>query len=812
MIRNYIKIAWRSLKSNKLFTAVNIFGLTVGLASCMLICLYIYHEYSYDKHHDNVEQLYQVGTVLKRTDGDIRTAGTPYGIADALQQEFPEIDNITRLVSLFVDDKTLIQFDNNGTSQVYYESKGYLTDASFFNFFNYDFIEGQPETALQQPNSIVISEAIAAKIFGNEKALDQTLQIESNTNGRGTYVVKGVFKSSNNPSHIDGRFFMSFVGGALDNYVKSQTSMAGNNFVFTYLKLNKGANQDAITAKFPGFVDKYLGADLKKAGFNKEQFLIPVKDIHLKSGMSENVSTSGSPKQLYILLSIAAFILLIACINYMNLSTARSSKRAGEVGVRKVLGAQKSNLITQFLSESILLALMAFIIAIGIVWSLFSTFERISGKEFAYSNNQYLTLGAAFLIVSLLVGLFAGSYPAFFLSAFKPIKVLKGRVTNSLAATTLRKGLVVFQFTIAIILIVSSLVIFNQMEYLKSTDLGFAQDQQIVVPLRSETSVNAYQNIKIDLEKFTAIKAVGAAAYYPGIFNPEDGLFYKEGQNMDLAKHVFFNRVDHDFLKTLEIKLVAGRLFSEPFADSTGIVLNEKAIGEFGFNTAEDAIGKKIFTERQSTLYSNEIVGVVKDFHFKDLKSPITPFAFALELNNYNYMVVHVEEDKISKAIAEISSVWTKSNPNQPLEYTFLNEDFQKNYVSENRLSSIVGYFTLVAILISCLGLFGLISFSADQRKKEIGVRKVLGASISNIVKTLSVEFLVLVLIAILLALPLAYWAMDKWLQEFAYSVGLSWWLFGIAASITLLIAMLTVSHQAVKAAIANPVINLRTE
>ena len=364
MIKNYLKIAWRNLMKNKVFSFINTFGLSAGLASCMLICLYVYDELNYDKHHKNVENLYQVGTVFIRSEGDKKVPSSPAAMGQALRREFPEVVNTTKFTSLFVDDKTLLKYEDNGISKSFYETKGYLADSTFFHFFNYNFIEGNGVTALNTPNSIVISEDIARKIFGQQSALNKVLHIESNTNGDGNFTITGVFKPLKNPSHIDGRFFMTFVGGGLESYTKSQTSMAGNNMFFTYVELRDGANAKQLEAKFPAFVDKYMGNDLKKAGFGKKQFLTPVKDIHLNSEMPDNVTPSGSKTYLYILMSIALFTLLIACINFMNLSTARSSKRSGEVGIRKVLGAQRNGLIYQFLSESILLSCIAFLFAL----------------------------------------------------------------------------------------------------------------------------------------------------------------------------------------------------------------------------------------------------------------------------------------------------------------------------------------------------------------------------------------------------------------------------------------------------------------
>lgn len=817
MLINYFKIAWRNLMKNKVFSFINVFGLSAGLASCMLICLYVYDELNFDKQHKNVENLYQVGTVFVRSDGETNTPCVPAATAEALRHEFPEVVNTTRLVPLFVDDKTLVKYEENGMNKSFYETKGYLADSTFFSFFNYDFVEGKDKTALNMPNCIVIAEDMARKIFGKQSALNKVLHIESNTNGNGNFTVTGVFKPSKMPSHINGRFFMSFKGGALEDYTKSQTSMAGNNMFFTYIELRDGADPQRMEAKFPAFVDKYMGNDLKKAGFGKKQFLTPVKDIHLSAKLPDNVTPSGSWTYIYILLSIALFTLLIACINFMNLSTARSSKRSNEVGIRKVLGAERNGLIYQFLRESVLLSCIAFGFSLLIVKGLTPVFEDVSGKTFSFTPPQYFGLLGIFFLLSLVAGLLAGSYPAFYLSSFKPIKVLKGRLSNSLAVASLRKGLVVFQFTISVILIVASVVIAKQMNFLRSTDLGFAKDQQIIIPLRSEVAKKSYTALKNALGSSSQIQSVGASAYYPGIFNPESANYFREGQTVDDSKLTFTNRIDMDYLKTLGIQTVAGRVFSSEFkGDSSNmIVLNEQAIRELGFESAQAAVGKKVITQRQTLQAALEIIGVVKDFHFEDLKTAIKPFGFTLnERNdgNYNYMITHTKAGDISSILTTIESNWQKLNPNEAFEYSFLDDDFQKNYKAESRLSAIVSYFTLVAILISCLGLFGLATFSAEQRTKEIGIRKVLGASVGGIVALLSKDFIKLVALAIVIASPIAWFVMNQWLQDFAYRLPISWTVFAITAALALLIAFVTIGFQAIRAAVANPVESLSNE
>ncbi|HEX4852070.1 MAG TPA: ABC transporter permease, partial [Puia sp.] len=543
---------------------------------------------------------------------------------------FPEIKESTRLARLFAEDKTLLQYNEKGGNQrSFYETKGLLADSTFFRMFSYHFLEGNPNSALSKPNSVVLSEEIARQIFGDENALNKVIHISSSTNGDHDYMVTGVFRPSEIPSHIDGRFFMSMFGGAVEDYIKQQQNdLASNNMYYTYFQLKKGSDPKKLEAKFPAFIDKYAGKSLKDMGFSKKQFLVPIRQIHLYTKLSENITPVASPTYFFILGSIAVFILLIACINFMNLSTARSSKRSAEVGIRKVLGAEKKSLISQFLGESIFMSLIAFLVAIALVKLLLPAFNAVASKQLELSFIKNIPALLAFLLLSIITGLIAGSYPAFFLSAFRPIQVLKGRFTNSLGALSLRKGLVIFQFIISVMLIVASVIISNQMSYMRAADLGFDKERQIVVPFHSQTARNIYSTLRDRLTNNPMIAGVGASYYYPGIYNPSDNLFYRQGQSMQEAKRTRMNFVDPYFLQTLNIKPVAGRIFSPQFPADTNfrMILNENAVKEIGFTSAQASIGQKVFFDFRGKNYGFEIVGVVKDFHYEDLHLPITPY------------------------------------------------------------------------------------------------------------------------------------------------------------------------------------------
>ena len=551
MIKTYFKIAWNNLKKNKIFSFINIFGLSVGLASCMLISLYIINELSYDKHQHNGRHIYQLGTTFIKQGKESKMATTPAPMAQTMQQDFPELEQTTRLLPLFAEDKTLLQYnEKNGIPKSFYEPKGYLADSTFFRMFTYTFIEGNASTALNNPKTVVLSEEIAKKMFGDQPALNKLIHVSSSSNGDHEFLVTGVFKPGEQPSHIDGRFFLSMKGGDMEGFInQSLTNFANNNMFYSYLQVKPGADIKNLQAKFPAFIDKYAGKDLKAQGYYKKQFLTSLEDIHLRSGLEANITPPGSLTYLYILASIALFTLLIACINFMNLSTARSSKRSAEVGIRKVLGAEKNSLIRQFLGESVFMSLIAFAFAFTITQLLIPAFNAVSGKNLSLSFGQNSLIIAAFFLLAVIAGLIAGSYPAFYLSSFKPIAVLKGKLSNSLAAVSLRKGLVVFQFVISVALIIASVVISNQMKYLRSADLGFEKDRQIIIPLRSGTAKNMYPSFKNELAKQSQILGVGASLYNPGVFNPADNLLYKEGQNMNNAERTRMNWVDAGYLK-----------------------------------------------------------------------------------------------------------------------------------------------------------------------------------------------------------------------------------------------------------------------
>ena len=816
MFVNYLKIAWRNMMKSKAFSFINVFGLAVGLTCCMLITIYLSYEWNYDSYQQDADHLYQVETKFQMSGKELTLAATSAPFAPAVARDFPEVKETLRVLPLSLfEDKTMLEYKKPGAAPIaFYEEKGFMADSNVFRFFTYPFIEGNPNTALRDPNCIVISEEIAHKLFGEASALNKVIHVSSGTNGDNDMTVTGIFRAVDAPSHLQANFFLSFWGGNVEQMMKQGANdFATNNMWTAYVRLRPGTSPAAVEAKFPAFLDKYASKDLKAMGFQKTQFLVPVRDIHLRSDIPGNVTPPVSTTSLYILASIAAFTLLIACINFMNLATARSAKRSSEVGVRKVLGAVRGSLIGQFLGESMLMSSLAFLLAWGLTALLLPAFGKLTARQLSIGLPEHFPMLLGFLALAIVAGLIAGIYPAFYLSSFQPAKVLKGKFSNSLGAIWLRKGLVVFQFMISVVLIVSTVVINDQMNYLRNQDLGFDKDSQIVVSLRGSAGKNASGALENEFQRIGQVIRAGTAVYYPGLVNPSDNLIYRDGQNPQEARRVQMNYVDFGFMKTLGFQAVAGHVFSNEFPGDTSerIVLNESAVRALGYPSPDAAIGKTVNSDFRGTTYKAVVVGVVRDFHFEDLHTAIMPYAFRFTSGG-NYLVVHARSGNPAPLIGELRAAWHKLDPDEPFEYSFLDEDFQKNYAAEERLQTLIRYFTVMAILISCLGLFGLASFSAEQRVREIGIRKVLGASVGGIMLMLTKDFLQLVLLAMVIGSGASWFIMHKWLQEFAYQTPISWVVFLVTFIATMAITMATVSFHAIRAGLANPVKSLKTE
>lgn len=810
MFKNFLKITLRNITRNKAFSIINIVGLAVGLATCLLIMLYIFDERSYDKHQQYGENSYRIASVNNKGEG-WAAAGAP--LAAGVKSELPEVEQVTRLMTFPDIAKMLMKYEDGAQKKQFFESNGYYVDSTFFQIFTYDFIYGNPLTSLTEPNSLVISEEISRKFFGATNPVGKQIRINTPF-GEFFYTITAVFDNKKYKSHIAANYFLSMRNNDMWNWVQQQTSWIGNNVFFTYLKLKKGTDAKRFEGKLQTLFNQKAGADLKAAGFSQEIFMQPLEDIYLHSSFKNEISANGNIIYLYILASIAAFILIIACVNFMNLSTARSERRAKEVGIRKVIGAGKGALIRQFIGESFIMCLMALIIAVGLVLILLPYFNMFSQKNISLFSNPGLLLWI--ILLTIITGIVAGAYPAFYLSAFKPISVLKGRVLNNFSAKAIRKGLVVFQFTISICLIFAAVVIGQQLDYLRNQPMGFDKSQKIILPL-AQSYLNDgkyYTSLRDELLKFPEISTVSSGSAYPGIPNYNDMLFFAEGKSRNDIVDIHLAAIEKDYIETLGFQLLSGRSFSgNKTADSAGIILNETAIKELGY-TVSNAIGRSIQYDYAGSHSAMRIVGVVKDFNFESLHSPIQPYGFTTSVfgNRYGYVVANAVTTNYTALLGKIKQAWIKLYPSVPFEYSFLDQDFQRNYEKEQIASGIVKYFTIIAILIACLGLFGLAAFSAEQRRKEIGIRKVLGATVANVTVLLSKDFIQPVLIAFVIASPLAWYVMDKWLSEFSYRINVSWWAFMISGVSALLIAVVTVSSQAVKTALANPVVSLKAE
>ena len=804
MFRNYFKIAIRNLWRNKAFSAINIFGLSIGLATCLVILLYVQSELGYDRYNTKADRIVRV--VLKgMVQGEkLNEANVMPPTAAALKADYPEVQEATRLRNygtprIFIGDK------------VFKEDAFAFADSNFLQVFTIPLVQGELRTALLQPNSVVISRAMAQKYFGSEDPMGKTLNFKD---WNSTYKVTGVFDKIPANSHFHFELF-----GSMSGYPDSRSSSWLNSEFYTYLVLPQGYPYQQLEAKLPGTVRKYVGPQMQKAmGMTLDQmlkggnrfglFLQPLTDIHLHSDLSFELSPPGDIRYVYIFSAIALFMLLIACINFMNLSTAGASKRAREVGIRKVMGSLQRELIAQFLLESVLLTTVAMVLALTFVSGILPFFNELSGKQltFALTANAWLLPGLLLLIV--LVGTLAGSYPAFFLSSFNPVTVLKGKFRSGKNTVGLRSGLVVFQFFISITLMVSTAIVYNQLNYIQNKKLGYDKDQVIVV----QDSYWLHSNQAAYRQQLLAdprVQNVSASGYLPAGNSWNNNFFvYPDNNTSQLTKTLRYE-VDNRYIPTFGMEMAAGRNFSPEFGtDSTAAILNETAAKALGWGT--NAMGHTI-TENNGGIKTFHVIGVVKDFHFRSLHERISPLVMVLGSDNSN-LIVKAKTRDVAGLLTTMKKEWTNLKAEAPFSYSFLDDRFRNTYQSEQKTGLILGIFSGLTIFVACLGLFGLAAFTAEQRTKEIGIRKVLGSSVTGIVSLLSKDFLKLVVLAFFIAAPLAWWAMNRWLQDFAYRVPINGWVFLLAALLALFITLVTISFQAIRAALANPVKSLKSE
>ncbi len=793
MLLNFFKIAFRNLWRHKWFSLINISGLTIGLAAGFLILLYVGFELSYDGFHSKGDRIHRVVADVKTPSEVIKGNITPWAASPNLEQEFPEIESAVRVFEL----EGLVRKDNIK----YIEDNIVAADSSFFTIFDFDLLQGNAETALKKPFTAVISQVTAKKYFGDQDPMGKTLSLFDEGH---SIEITGVMEEIPVNSQIQAQIVISMITFTQNLYLGVDEQW-GNYSPTTYVLLTPNTDPKQLEAKFPAFLEKKAGTEMKESQMYVTLFLEPFKEVYLHS--SRGGSIQGSITNVYIFGLVAIFILVIACINFINLTTARSVERAKEVGIRKVVGAQRNHLASQFMGESVIICLISAIFTIGLVALLLPYFNQLAGKTVAeniFSEPLYLLM---LLSVALGLGIISGIYPALVLSSFRPVSVLKGRFSAGRKGVFLRKGLVISQFTISIILIIGTLVIYNQMQYMRNTDLGFDKDQIIVLRPNGNPSQGALQQALLQIP---GVKTTGFGSSVPGD-NNHSAYSELENQKGDLQIaniNVYFT--DFDYISTFDIDVIAGRAFSRDFASDTtqAMLINESAVQLLGYASAEDALGRRF----RQWGREGKIVGVVRDFHTTSLQEEIQPLTMRIELNRTSLLAVKVDPKNVPATIASIEREWTRLLPQQPFDYYFLDEFFDRQYRSEQRFGSLFLNFAILAIFISCLGLLGLASYSTLQRKREIGIRKIVGASVSGIVNLLSVEFVKLVLIAFLIASPVAWYLMDKWLQDFAYKINISWWVFAVAGLTAIVIALITISFQAIKAAIANPVKSLRTE
>jgi len=806
MIRNYIKTAFRSLVKNKSFTVINILGLALGLTACLLIVLYVFDELSFDRYNTKADRIYRVNEDLKLGNNKVLYAVAMAPLAQTLKSDFPEVEDATRLkvaggMHVKKGNENILEY---GTV---------FADQNLFNVFTLPMLYGNPATALKDPNSVVITESTAKKYFNTTNALGRILKTDNNQLLNITGVIKDVPKQS----HFNFDFFMS-----MSAFPDSKSTKWLRSDYSTYVLFRKGTDVKAFEKKLQPFLNRYSSGEMQselhltidafeKGGSYFRLDLTPLTDIHLHSDRSGELGHNGTMQYVYIFSAIAIFILLIACVNFMNLSTARSSNRAREVGVRKVLGSPRKYLIAQFLTESILVTLAAAIISVVAVTLLLPAFSNLANKELVLNRTVLAWLAPSLAAIVIVVGCLAGSYPAFFLSAFQPIDVLKGKLATGFKGSKLRSVLVVFQFGISVFLIIGTIVIYNQLNYIQTKSLGYNRKQVLIINKAFELG-NHTKAFKDEIKQLPGVTNATLTGFLPTSQSRSSSIFFKDA-TADTRQSIFPQswNVDEDYIPTLDMKIVAGRNFSNQMpTDSTGLIINETAAKFLGF---KDPVNKTLFRNvdaNSSHAKPYHIIGVVKDFHFSSLRENIAPVIF-IRGEDTGDLSIRVSTSNLPALIAQIKSKWEALTQSH-FEYSFMDQSFEATYRTEQRTGTIFLIFTVLAIIVACLGLFGLAAYAAEQRTKEIGIRKILGASVSVIAGTLSKDFLRLVLISILIATPVAWYLMTKWLQNFAYRINIQWWVMVLAGLAAIIIAMVTVSYQSIKAALANPVKSLRSE
>lgn len=793
MLRNLLLIALRNFRKDKWFSLLNVLGLTIGITFSLFLIFYIVDELGYDKYHEKHERIYRIVAHVQEPTNKFDVATTQQPLGPTLKKDFPEVEDMTRL---FSRERTLFkQGDNN-----FYETKLYFADSSVFNVFTFKFLEGNT-TALTKPNSIVITESVAKKYFGNNKPfVGKTIKTVYEV-----YTVTAVVKDLPQNSHIRFNILLSLTPG----HQAVDAGLWGGFNNFTYVLLKPGSNSKAFEKKLLPLYDKYMAAIFAQYNVTAKYEVQPITDIHLKSNLQGEPEEVGSMNYIWIFGAVVFFMLLIACINYINLTTARSARRAKEIGIRKVTGSSKKQLVMQFLSESLLTSTIAVLLSVSLVFLLLSVFNNISGKDF--SIKTLLQPFNILLLVGILVftGLVGGSYPAFYLSGFKPVGILKGALSKASGNVNLRRTLVVLQFSISMIMLICTWVVYAQLNYVRNKDLGF--DRERIMTLVVNTGQDERGKIAVmvnDFRNTPGIKAVGSGYGYPGDPNIGLNLFSVETNKGYADKGIGCYAIDEALVPAMGIKIVKGRNFSGPADTLHSILVNEKMVKAFEW---DNAIGKRVKFPGDTSGNYLEVVGVVKDFNQRALYNPIEPLILFYQ-PNCNKIQLKLSDGELRASITKVEATWKKHFQQLPFEYTFLDANFQSQYAADQKRGKIFAAFSILTIIITCLGLLGLTAFTTQQRQKEISIRRVLGASTTEVVTLITKNYLWLALIAAAVAFPVAWYFMNKWLQVFPYNAGLSVVPFIVSALVIFITAIATASFHSAKAAWSNPVNSLRTE
>jgi putative ABC transport system permease protein len=810
MLKNYLIVAVRNILRHKFYSIINIAGLSVGMACTILILMWVQHEFSFDRFHENRDRIHRLEMKWDIGKKRGRFPFAQHAAGPALVREYPEAIQSVRFRHSW--HRPVVQYKN----KKFHETNLIFAENSVFDIFTFPLIKGDPKSALTKPFSIVITEKMAKKYFGDENPIGKVLNI---TFQRMTDVfdkfwnnldfnVTGVVNNVPNNSHIIFNMLISLESMYHFNE-RQRERWWGDTNIYTYLLLQENCDVKKLEKKLPALIEKYVGADLKAAGGSIEFFLRPLTRIHLHSRTYFELSRNGDILVVYSFIIIAVCILSIACINFMNLSTARSANRAKEVGIRKVLGAYRRNLTTQFLGESLLFSLLSLLLALCIVEVLLPPFQSLTGSDLSHNYLTELRYILGLLGVVVSVGFVAGSYPALFLSSFQPVNILKGSLRAGTADSRFRSILVVFQFSISIALIIGIGIILKQLHYIEHKKLGFDKEHVVALPFTGDAILHSLDTITQELKRHSGIINVSVSSDPISPWSIHRDVFLPEGFAINQLQMMFQTSVDPDFIPTMGMKIIAGRNFSydHPTDPSDAILINETAAGQFGW---DDPIGKTIHELGKNK--TKTIIGVVKDFHIESLHNKIEPLYMEYDPSQFRYISAKIRPEKIPETMKFIINKLQEFDPTQSFRSWLLDEDFGDRYTDAKRMFEILSYFTFLAIFIACMGLSGLASFASEQRTKEIGIRKAMGASVKGIVLLLSKEFTKCVLVANIIAWPIAYFIFNDWMEDYAYRTNISLWIFLLAALLALVIALLTVSYQAIKAARANPIEALRYE